>query len=71
MSTELEERLMNLEIRYTHQEDTVESLSTQVHELQEQVALLKAQLKRNHETLRSLNVSNIATLAEETPPPHY
>ncbi len=71
MSTDLEERLMNLEIRYTHQEDMVESLSMQVHELQEQVSLLKAQIKRNHDTIRSLSVSNIATLAEETPPPHY
>lgn len=67
----MEDRLTNLEIRYTHQEDMVEELSLQVHELQQQVALLTEQLKLQKEWMRSMSGQPIAHPSEETPPPHY
>ena len=67
----MEERLVNLEIRYTHQEDMVESLSQQVHELQTELALLKQQFKQQQDLVRGMMQNNIAHPSEETPPPHY
>lgn len=67
----MEERLVNLEIRYTHQEDMVDALSQQVHELQAEVALLKQQLKQQQDWVRGVMQSNLVHPSEETPPPHY
>ena len=67
----MEERLTTLEIRYTHQEDLVEELSEQVHALQQEVALLRQQLKQQQGWVRGLMQNNIAHPNEETPPPHY
>lgn len=67
----MDDRLTNLEIRYTHQEDMVEELSLQVHELQKQVTLLTEQLRLQKEWMQSMSSQPIAHPSEETPPPHY
>lgn len=67
----MEERLTNLEIRYTHQEDMVEELSLQVHEMQRQIAMLTEQLRTQKEWMRSMGNQPMADQSEEAPPPHY
>lgn len=67
----MEERLTNLEIQYTHQEDLVEELSQQVHQLQQEIALLRTQMTQQKQWMQGMMQNNLAHPSEETPPPHY
>ena len=65
----MENRLTDLEIRITHQEDSIDELTRTLLEQEKQIVKLKADLERVQKQLTT--VSNIASASEETPPPHY
>jgi SlyX protein len=71
MSDELITRIVELECRIALQEDMLQSLNQQVHELQQQHLQLRETLNLHQEWLRQIAVSNIARPDEETLPPHY
>lgn len=66
-----EARLIDLEIRVTHQEATLQALNEVAAEQQMLIAQLRKELDALKNRLRDLGPSNIAAPWEETPPPHY
>ncbi len=67
----MENRLAELEIRFMEQEATLDSLSEQLYLQQKEIAQLNRQLETLKDRLKSMAQSPVASMAEETPPPHY
>ena len=66
-----DERLVDLEIRLTHQEATLQALNDVVAEQQGMIDRLRKQVEALQRQLRDMTPANIAEPWEETPPPHY
>jgi len=69
--TRLEERLMDLEIRTTHQEATLETLNDVLVQQQQLISKLDNELKQARKRLSELGTSPDAQTQIEPPPPHY
>jgi SlyX protein len=66
----MNERLIDLEIRLTHQEAAIEALSDEIARQQKTIERLEAQLAALREQLRT-QAPGVIPAAEEKPPPHY
>lgn len=62
----MDDRVTDLEIRYTHQERLVEELSMIVHQQRELVAKLEGRVRDLEQRLMALEEPSAAE-----PPPHY
>ena len=71
MSQQLNERLETLESRLAFAEYTVEQLNDEVTTQGRELDRLKHQIHLLVDKLQSVQPSQIASLAEEKPPPHY
>lgn len=71
MPEHLLERLEYLESRVAFQDDTIELLSRELAEQQKLQDKMRHQLDAVIKRLRETAPSQIASQAEETPPPHY
>ena len=71
MSQQLNERLETLESRLAYAEYTVEQLNDEVTTQGRELDRLKHQIQLLVDKLQSVQPSQIASMAEETPPPHY
>lgn len=70
--TELDERISNLEMKLSFQDDTIEQLNHAIIEQQKVIEDQKVQLTFLINRIKSMQVSsNMASESEETPPPHY
>ena len=67
----MEQRLMELESRVAFQDDAIQKLNDVVVSQQEQLDVLRNELKYLNEKVRDLTSELIATEDQETPPPHY
>ncbi len=67
----MQERIEKLEILFMQQEQTLESLSTQLYVQQQEIQRLLLQIQHLKERIKDMSTSIVATPAEETPPPHY
>lgn len=67
----MESRLTNLEVKIAFQDDLLESLNRIVAAQQQQIDLLQEEMRILYEQIKSLSPSQVATSAEEAPPPHY
>ena len=67
----MKHQLELLETKVALQEMTIEELNQMVVNLQSDISKLKEQLTLLSQKLQATQVSNIASLSEETPPPHY
>lgn len=67
----MESRLIDLEIRLTHQEAALEEMGMALLRQDRTINELRETIDRLQQQLRDLSVSNVASAAEETPPPHY
>nr|CAA6828556.1 MAG: SlyX protein [uncultured Thiotrichaceae bacterium] len=67
----MKNRIAELEIKFMEQETTLESLSEQVYLQQKEIGSLTRQLEIMKDRLKSMSPSPIASMSEETPPPHY
>ena len=65
------DRLTDLEIKLAFQEDLVDSLNQVVTAQQRELELLQGQVRLLYQQLKSLQPSDIASVADEAPPPHY
>lgn len=71
MDTRNDERLTNLEIMFTQQEDMVETLSQIVHEQRLQIERMQQQLSVLQEKMAWAGGGEMALEQDESPPPHY
>lgn len=71
MSQQVNDRLETLESRLAYAEYTVEQLNEEVTTQGRELDRLKHQIQLLVDKLQSLQPSQIASMAEETPPPHY
>ncbi len=68
---QLEQRIEELEMKLAFQESTIEALDQQVIKLNSLVEEQQEKLRILISKIQQVEPSNIATQAEETPPPHY
>lgn len=67
----MDTRLDELEIKFMEQEQMLESLSEQLYLQQREIQALNRELVIVKDRLKSLAQSPVASMSEETPPPHY
>ncbi|TEA26674.1 SlyX family protein [Candidatus Schmidhempelia bombi] len=67
----LQQRIEMLETKLAFQEVTIEQLNQMVIILQHESASLSEKLRLLSEKIKTGQLSNIASLSEEIPPPHY
>lgn len=63
--------LTELETKVAFQEQTIEDLNQALIDQQFLLDKLQQQVRQLAEKLKGVQTSNIASRAEETPPPHY
>lgn len=68
---ELENRITELETKVTFQEQLLEELNQALVQQQFDMDKMQMQLRYIVSKLKDVQPSNIASQAEETPPPHY
>ncbi|HIP94329.1 MAG TPA: SlyX family protein [Leucothrix sp.] len=69
---QMENRLENLEILSMEQENTIESLSQEVHRQQLSIQMLEQQIQILKTQIDSINKEELLSPEEdEAPPPHY
>lgn len=66
-----DQRITDLEIQLTHQQNQVDELNSLVYRQQMQINILSAELKQLKEHLQIAMPSLSRGTEEETPPPHY
>lgn len=71
ISKNLEPRIAELEMKLTFQETIIEELNQALIEQQFLIDKMQVQLRYLVNKLKDVQPPNIATQAEETPPPHY
>ena len=67
----LEQRIAELEMKSAFQETAIEELNQSLIEQQFLIDKMQVQLRYWVNKLKDMQPSNIASQAEETPPPHY
>lgn len=67
----MEERITELELRFMHQENTINELNETVCRQEVAIARLERELGRMREQFSLLTPSINRTAGEEEPPPHY
>jgi uncharacterized coiled-coil protein SlyX len=67
----MEERVTELELRFMHQEQTINELNETVCRQERSIARLERELGRMQEQFLTLSPSINRTPDEEEPPPHY
>lgn len=63
--------IMELETKIAFQEQTIEELNQALIDQQFTLDKMQQQVRHLAEKLQGVQTSNIASRAEETPPPHY
>ncbi|MEZ6929793.1 SlyX family protein [Aeromonas sp. S16(2024)] len=71
MTQQVNDRLETLESRLAYAEYTVEQLNEEVTTQGRELDRLKHQIQLLVDKLQSVQPSQIASMAEEMPPPHY
>lgn len=71
MNDDILYRLEQLETRLAFQDDTIEQLNQEITTQGIETARLKAQLSFMVKKLKEMQPSDIASQADEPPPPHY
>ena len=71
MSTELDDKLVDMEIRFAHQQDHIEQLDRVIYQQQQTIDALAERLGQIEKRLKSATEANILKPEEESPPPHY
>ncbi len=66
-----EQRLIDLEVKISHQELAIEALQTSVYEQQKEIDRLKERLSRHVERFESLTTGGLDIGPANEKPPHY
>lgn len=70
-TVQLEEKLIDLEIRLTHQEDHIQALDKIIYEQDQLLVAITEKVKQLDNKLKSVGDENILSSNDEKPPPHY
>jgi len=65
-----EDRITELEIQFTHQDNTIADLNDVILSQQKTIDNLESRLLKIESAIKS-GLSNIKDSSEESPPPHY
>lgn len=65
------ERIDTLEMRIAYQDEVIETLNKTVIEQWVQLEKAMGRIKQLEARIQEVQVSNIRSLSDETPPPHY
>jgi SlyX protein len=71
MTSVLEEKLIDMEIRFAHQQDHIDQLDQVIYRQQQAIDLLTEKLVQLEKRMKTMAESNILKPEEESPPPHY
>lgn len=71
MDNHTESRIIELEMRLTHQDMTLQTLSDALVRQQRVIERLDGEVLALKQQMQALAQPNIASMGEETPPPHY
>ncbi|SIO17529.1 SlyX family protein [Salinivibrio sp. ES.052] len=67
----LQQQIDDLEYKIAFQEDTIDQLNSALTQQQGDIERMTAQIQYLVSKLKNIEPENIASQAEETPPPHY
>jgi len=67
----MEDRIIELETKLAYQEDTIEELNQIVTKQQEELSILTLAVQKLHEQVKQIAPSNLVSIDQEAPPPHY
>ena len=67
----MDEKLIDLEIRFTHQENHIEELDKVIYQQQKTIDSITERLSELERRLKTATENNILSQSDETPPPHY
>ena len=67
----MEKRIIELETKLAYQEDTLEQLNQIVTKQQDEITVLTLSLQKLHQQVKQMAPSNLASIDQEAPPPHY
>ena len=67
----MESRIIELETKLAYQEHTLEELNQIVIKQQNEILTLTLGLQKLNEQLKQVAPSNLASIDQEAPPPHY
>ena len=67
----MEEKIIDLEIRLTHQDDHIQELDKIIYQQQQTLDLMQAQITDLQGKMKNMTENNILSSSEESPPPHY
>ncbi|WP_246037031.1 SlyX family protein [Thalassotalea litorea] len=70
-TTQLNQRLDNLETRLAFQDDVIDQLNHEISVHQQKIKDLNEQLHLIGQKVRDMNTSVVGRDEDETPPPHY
>ncbi len=70
-NSEFDKRITELEIRLTHNEDTLEQLNQIIITQRNEIDTLQIQLEYLNKKLKTAQNSLLADEKDEIPPPHY
>ena len=71
MTDQLENRINDLETQLAFQEDTIQALNQALVSQQTQISELEHTLRLLAKKLKGMQPDAVASMSEETPPPHY
>ena len=71
MSAELDDKLVDMEIRFAHQQDHIEQLDQVIYRQQQTIDKLEQRVEQLEKRLKTVTDSNILKPEEDSPPPHY
>ena len=71
MSAQLENKLIDMEIRFAHQQDHIEQLDQIIYQQQQSIDAINQRLMQLEKRLKSATEANILRPEEDSPPPHY
>ncbi len=67
----LEERIIELETKQAFQDDLLNELNDIVAEQSQTISALMREAYEIRQLVKNMAPSNLASIGEETPPPHY